>query len=396
MAKSAIMNQGKTILSQLISFVPKYEFDKCVSRYRGNYKVQSFTCWEQFIVMGFAQVTYRESLRDIEACLGAVQSKLYHSGVKSKIARSTLADANERRDWRIYADFAQVLIKRARELYSDDKDFSLELDEMVYALDSTTIDLCLSLFPWAKFRKHKGAVKMHTLLDLRGSIPTFIEITDGLVHDVNVLDLLLIEAGSFYVMDKAYIDYARLYTITKASAYFVTRAKGNFAHRRLYSHPVDKRTGLRCDQTVVLTGYYARQDYPDKLRRVKYYDEKTGITYVFLTNNFSITALMVAQLYKERWQIELFFKWIKQHLRIKSFFGTTRNAVFTQIWIAICVYLIVAIMKKEMKLEQSLYTILQILSISIFEKMPLQQAFQEFDYRKMEAGDPNQLNIFDL
>lgn len=390
------MNQGKTILSQLISFLPKYEFDKCVKRYRGNYKVQSFTCWEQFIVMSFAQLTYRESLRDIEACLRSVQSKLYHSGVGSKISKSTLADANESRDWRIYADFAQVLIKRARELYKDDKDFSLELDEMVYALDSTTIDLCLSLFPWARFRKHKGAVKLHTLLDLRGSIPTFIEITDGLVHDVNILDLLVIEAGSFYVMDKGYIDYTRLFAITQASAYFVTRAKDNFAYRRLYSHRVDKQTGLRCDQTVVLTGHYAKKDYPEKLRRVKYYDEKTGVTYVFLTNNFSITALMVAQLYKERWQIELFFKWIKQHLRIKSFFGTSRNAVFTQVWIAICVYLIVAIMKKEMKLQQSLYTILQILSISVFEKTPLQQAFQETDYRKMSLENPNQLNIFDL
>jgi hypothetical protein len=390
------MNQGKTILSQLLSFLPKYEFDKCVKRYQGNYKVKTFTCWEQFIVMGFAQLTYRESLRDIEACLGSVQNKLYHSGVRSKIAKSTLADANESRDWRIYADFAQVLIQRARELYRDDEGFSLELDEMVYALDSTTIDLCLGLFPWARFRKHKGAVKLHTLLDLRGSIPTFIEITDGLVHDVNVLDLLYIEAGSFYVMDKGYIDYARLYVITQASAYFVTRAKDNFAYRRLYSHRVDKKTGLRCDQTVTLTGHYAKKNYPVNLRRVKYYDESTGITYVFLTNNFSITALMVAQLYKERWQIELFFKWIKQHLRIKAFYGTSRNAVFTQIWIAICVYLLVAIVKKEMNVKQSLYTILQILSITIFEKMPLQQAFQEIDYRKINPENPNQLNMFGL
>ena len=390
------MNQGKTILSQLISFIPKYEFDKCVKRYKGNYKVQSFTCWEQFIVMSFAQFTYRESLRDIEACLGAVQRKLYHSGVKSKIAKSTLADANEKRDWRIYADFAQVLIKQARELYKEDNDFSVELDEMVYALDSTTIDLCLSLFPWAKFRVHKGAVKLHMLLDLRGSIPTFIEITDGLVHDVNVLDLLIIEAGSYYIMDKGYIDYARLYAMTQASAYFVTRAKANFAYRRLYSHRVDKQAGLRCDQTVVLTGHYASKDYPAKLRRVKYYDEETDNTLVFLTNNFNISALMVAQLYKERWKIELFFKWIKQHLRIKSFFGTTRNAVFTQIWIAICVYLVVAIMKKNMKLEQSLYIILQILSISIFEKTPIYQLFREFDHRKKEVINPNQLNLFEL
>jgi len=390
------MNQGKTILSQLISFVSKYEFDKCVRRYRGNYKVQSFTCWDQFIVMGFAQLTYRESLRDIEACLGALQNKLYHSGIRNKIAKSTLADANESRDWRIYADFAQVLIQEARELYRNDNDFSLELDEMVYALDSTTIDLCLSLFPWAKFRKRKGAVKLHTLLDLRGSIPTFIEITDGLVHDVNILDLLLIESGSFYLMDRGYIDYARLYEITQALAYFVTRAKDNFAHRRLYSHQIDKSTGLRCDQTIVLTGYYAKKDYPDKLRRVKYYDQETGNTYVYLTNNFKIPALIVAQLYKERWKIELFFKWIKQHLRIKSFFGTTRNAVFTQIWIAISVYLIVAIMKRKMKLDQSLYTILQILSLSVFEKMPVQQAFKEFDYKEKETVNPNQLNIFDL
>ena len=390
------MNQGKTILSQLFSFIPKYEFDNCVKRYKGNYKVQSFTCWEQFIVMSFAQFTYRESLRDIEACLGAVQRKLYHSGVKSKIAKSTLADANEKRDWRIYADFAQVLIKQARELYKEDNDFTLELDEMVYALDSTTIDLCLSLFPWAKFRVHKGAVKLHMLLDLRGSIPTFIEITDGLVHDVNVLDLLIIEAGSYYIMDKGYIDYARLYAITQASAYFVTRAKDNFAYRRLYSHRVDKQAGLRCDQTVVLTGHYASKDYPDKLRRVKYYDEETDNTLVFLTNNFNISALMVAQLYKERWKIELFFKWIKQHLRIKSFFGTTRNAVFTQIWIAISVYLIVAIMKKNMKLEQSLYIILQILSISVFEKTPIYQVFREFDHRKKEVINPNQLNLFEL
>lgn len=390
------MNQGKTILTQLISFIPKYEFDKCVRRYKGNYKVQSFTCWEQFIVMSFAQLTYRESLRDIQVCLRAVQNKLYHSGVRSKISKSTLADANESRDWRIYADFSQVLIMEARSLYRNDNDFSLELNEMVYALDSTTIDLCLSLFPWAKFRKRKGAVKLHTLLDLRGSIPTFIEITDGLVHDVNVLDLLLIEPGAFYIMDKGYIDYARLYSITQASAYFVTRAKNNFAHRRLYSYPIDKTKGLRCDQTVVLTGHYARKKYPEKLRRVKYHDEKTGKTLVFLTNNFKISALTVAHLYRERWKVELFFKWIKQHLRIKSFFGNTRNAVFTQVWIAMCTYLIVAIVKKKMKLPQSKYTILQILSISIFEKMPLQQAFQEIDDQENNSEISKQLKIFDL
>ena len=389
------MNQGETIFSQLTSFFPKYEFDKCVERYKGNYKVIDFTCWQQFLVMSFAQLTYRESLRDIEACLGAVQNKLYHSGIKCKVAKSTLADANETRDWRIYADFAQILIKQARELYRDDNDFTLELEEMVYALDSTTIDLCLSLFPWAKFREQKGAVKLHTLLDLRGSIPTFIEITDGLVHDVNILDLLVIEASSFYLM-KGYIDYARLYAIEDASAWFVTRGKDNFAFRRLYSRAVDKSAGLRCDQTVVLTGHYARKDYPEKLRRVKYYDAETDNTLVFLTNNFKVPALVIAMLYKERWKVELFFKWIKQHLRIKSFFGTTRNAVFAQIWIAICVYLIVAIMKKKIKLEQSLYTILQILSISLFEKMPMRQAFQRNDYKESDTKNPNQLILFDL
>lgn len=389
------MNQGKTIFSQLTSFFPKYKFDKCVKRYKGNYKVIRFTCWQQFLVMCFAQLTYRESLRDIEACLGAIENKLYHSGIKCKVAKSTLADANEQRDWRIYADFAQILIRQARELYKGDADFSVELDKMVYALDSTTIDLCLGLFPWATFRERKGAVKLHTLLDLRGSIPTFIEITEGKVHDVNVLDQLIIEAGSFYIMDRGYVDYARLYTITEASAFFVTRAKDNFAFRRLYSHPVDKSTGLRCDQTVVLTGHYAKKDYPDQLRRVKYYDEETDKTFVFLTNNFQISAPVVAKLYKERWKIELFFKWIKQHLRIKGFYGNTRNAVFLQIWIAICTYLIVAIVKKKMRLDQPLYKILQIFSITLFEKIPMQQAFQENDNKNSEGKNPNQLTLLE-
>lgn len=389
------MNQGKTIFSQLTSFFSKYEFDKCVKRYKGNYKVIRFTCWQQFLVMCFAQLTYRESLRDIAACLGAIENKLYHSGIKCKVAKSTLADANEQRDWRIYADFAQILIRQARELYKGDNDFSVELDKMVYALDSTTIDLCLSLFPWATFRKSKGAVKLHTLLDLRGSIPTFIEITEGGIHDVNVLDQLIIEAGAFYIMDRGYVDYARLYTITEASAFFVTRAKDNFAFRRLYSHAVDKSTGLRCDQTVVLTGHYAKKDYPGQLRRVKYYDEETDKTFVFLTNNFQISAPVVAKLYKERWKIELFFKWIKQHLRIKAFYGNTRNAVFLQIWIAICTYLIVAIIKKKMRLDQPLYKILQIFSITLFQKMPMQQAFQNNDNKNSEGKNPNQLTLLE-
>lgn len=389
------MNQGITVFSQLMRLLSKYEFDKCVRRYRGNYKVKEFTCWQQFLIMSFAQLTFRESLRDIEACLSAFGTKLYHTGLKKKVAKSTIAYANETRDWRIYADYAQVLVKHARELYKDDTAFALGLDEMVYALDSTTIDLCLSLFPWAKFREQKGAIKLHTLLDLRGSIPTFIEITDGLVHDVNILDHLIVEAGSFYVMDRGYVDYARLHMITESSAFFVTRAKANFAFRRLYSHPVDKDTGLRCDQTIVLTGYYSRKDYPEKLRRVKYYDEETGNTFVFLTNNFIVSAIMVAKLYKERWKIELFFKWIKQHLRIKSFFGNSRNAVFLQIWIAICTYLIVAIMKKRLKVEHPLYIILQILSISLFEKMPIQQVFQKIDYKDFEGDPPEQLLLFD-
>lgn len=390
------MNYGRTILSQIISFFPKYESDKCVSRYNGNYKVQKFTCWEQLIVMSFAQLTYRESLRDIEACLRAVRPKLYHCGVRSRVSKSTLAEANESRDWRIYADFAHFLIAQARALYRDDNAFSLELDNVAYALDSTTIDLCLALFPWAKFRKKKGAVKLHTLLDLRGSIPAFVAVTDGSVHDVNILDLLPFEAGAFYVMDKGYIDFERLYAITAAGAFFVTRAKGNLACRRQYSRPVDKSTGLVCDQTVVLTGYYAARDYPGKLRRVRYRDGETGKTLVFLTNNFGVSALEVAMLYKERWKVELFFKWIKQHLRIKSFYGTSKNAVCTQVWIAVSVYVLVAIMKKRLGLAQSPYTILQVLSIGVFEKMPVQQAFQNLDTNDGEEGVSNQLKMFDL
>lgn len=390
------MNQGKTVFAQLMSFLPVYEFNKCVDRYKGNYRVRSFTCCEHFYVMSFAQLTYRESLRDIEACLTALSGKLYHSGIKQPVSRSTLAEANENRDWHIYADFAQVLIKEARRLYKTDNEFLLDMDNIAYALDSTTIDLCLKLFPWAKFRKAKGAIKMHTLLDLRGSIPTFIEITDGLCHDVNVLDLIATEPGAIYVMDMGYIDYERLYKIHQNQGIFVTRAKSNMACKRLYSRPVDKNTGLRCDQSVRLTGYYAKKDYPELMRRIKFFDQETDKTYVFLTNNFEFEALLVAQLYKERWKIELFFKWIKQHLRIKSFLGTSRNAVFCQIWIAICVYLLVAIVKKKLKVEHSLYTLLQIFSLSLFEKVPINELLANKNYTLYSSDNSKQLNLFDL
>lgn len=373
------MNTGRTVLAQLFDFISKYEFDKSVNKYQGNYKSQTFSCWEQYVVMSFAQLTYRESLRDIESCLQAVSGKLYHCGIRSKVSKSTLAYWNETRDWRIYSDFAQGLISEARSLYVEDNDFKLDIEGLVYAFDSTTIDLCLTLFSWAKFRKKKAAVKAHTLLDLRGNIPTWIHITDGSVHDVNALDELIIEAGAYYVMDRGYVDYERLYRIHKAAAYFVTRAKVNFAFRRLYSASIDKSTGVRCNQIVVLTGYYGKKDYPEKLRRIKYYDAEIKKTFVFLTNNFTLEAILIAKLYKERWEIELFFKWIKQHLRIKAFYGTTQNAVYTQIWIAVSIYLLVAIMKKKLKLEQSLYNILQILSIILFEKMPIQQALQDIE-----------------
>ena len=390
------MNTGKAVLSQIMDFVSKYEFSKSVDKYNGNYKVKAFTCWEQFIVMSFAQLTYRESLRDIEACLQAISNKLYHCGVKSRIAKSTLADANESRDWRIYADFAQKLIIEARVLYKDDNDFNVDIDEIAYALDSTTIDLCLSLFPWARFRKKKAAVKMHTLLDLRGSIPTFIEITDGKVHDVNILDLLLIEAGAVYVIDRAYVDFERLYDMHQARAFFISLEKSNFNYRRLYSNKVNKEKGFKSDQTIVLTGFYSRKKYPEKLRRIRYYDDEMDKHLVFLTNNFTYTSEIIAQLYKERWKIELFFKWIKQHLRIKKFYGTSFNAVCTQIWIAVSIYLLVAIIKKRLKLDQELYTILQIFSISLFEKVPLNQLFTKNDYRNIDNDNYNQLKLFDL
>jgi hypothetical protein len=391
------MNTGKTVFAQIMSFLPDYEFNKCVDKYKGNHRVRSFTCKEHFYVMGFAQLTYRESLRDIESCLTAFSSKLYHSGIKQPVSRSTLAEANENRDWRIYADFAQVLIREARRLYKQDNEFALDIDNMVYALDSSTIDLCLSLFPWAKFRKAKGAVKMHTLLDLRGSIPTFVHLTDGLCHDVNVLDHIVIEPGAIYVMDKGYVDYLRFYSlIHQQRGFFVTRAKDNMAARRVYSRKVDKTTGLKYDQSVKLTGFYIKKDYPDYLRRIKYQDEETGKIYVFLTNNFELSALLIAQLYKERWKIELFFKWIKQHLRIKSFYGTSRNAVYCQIWIAICMYLLVAILKKRLKLEHSLYTLLQIFSLTLFEKVTINELFTNSIYKQISSDNTNQLSIWDF
>src|SRR5438876_5052776 len=356
------MNAGRTVFSQLIEFLPHQEFQKCVARYSGGRYLKNLSCWDQYLAMAFAQLTYRESLRDIEACLRSVGGKLYHMGFRGKIAKSTLADANELRDWRIYADFAQVLIAIARPLYAQDP-IGVELTESLYALDSTTIDLCLSLFSWAKFRQHKAAVKMHTLLDLHGNIPTFIGITDGKVHDVNILDEIFPEAGAFYVMDRGYVDFERLYIFTLSAAFFVVRTKSNVLLQRRYSHPVDKSTGVRSDHTVILTATDSVQVYPDTLRRVSYLDVKTRKRFKFLTNNFTLPAITIAQIYKSRWQVELFFKWIKQHLRIKAFYGTSENAVKTQIWIAVSVYVLVAIVRKRLGLEISLYQILQILSV---------------------------------
>ena len=370
------MNEGRTVFAQLMDELPKYEFDKCVRRYRGDYRVRSLSSYAQFLVMGFAQLTYRESLRDIETCLRALGPKLYHSGIGQPTARSTLADANETRDGRIFADFAHVLIEQARLLYADEP-FGAELKQAAYALDSTTIDLCLSLFPWAKFRRHKAAIKLHTLLTLRGCFPTVVILTTGKVHDVNILDQLVYEAGSFYIVDRGYLDFGRLHQIHRRGAFFVTRAKKNFRFQRRYSRPVDKSTGLRFDQTVVLTGFRSRQQYPDALRRIGFRDPQTGKRFVFLTNNFTEPALTIAQLYRCRWQIELFFKWIKQHLRIKAFYGTSENAVRTQVWIAIAVYVLVAILKKRFGLSASLYTILHILSLTLFEKTPILQALSQ-------------------
>lgn len=387
------MYSGRIVFSQLMDFLPKHEFDKCVQRYQGNYWVKKFPCFSPFLCMAFAQLTYRESLRDIETCLRALQPKLYHAGIRSKIARSTLAEANENRDWRIYADFAQVLIGRARKLYAED-DFGMTLKQTAYAFDSTTIDLCLSLFPWAQFRKRKGAIKIHTLMDLRGNIPCFIRITEGKIHDVNILDQLILEAGAFYILARGYTDFNRLYMFTQHSAFFIIRAKSNLDYSRRNYRLVDKTTGLRSDQTILLKGPQTSQDYPDPLRRIGYFDSENRKRLVFLTNNFSLPPLTIAQLYKCRWQVELFFKWIKQHLRIKSFYGTSVNAVKTQIWIAISVYVLVAIVKKELNLDRSLNDILQILSITIFEKSPIYQVFSGLCSDLEKEAICNQLSLF--
>jgi hypothetical protein len=389
------VNLGQTVFSQVVDYLPRYEFLKCVSRYRGDYQQKSFSCWDQYLAMAFAQLTYRESLRDIEACLRSMSGKLYHMGFRSRVARSTLAEANESRDWRIYADFAQVLIGIARPLYARDP-IGVDLDQSLYALDSTTIDLCLSLFPWARFRKHKAAVKMHTLLDLHGNIPTFISITDGKVHDVNILDEFLPEAGAFYVMDRGYVDFERLFEFTLSSAFFVVRTKSNVLLQRRYSHAVDKTTGVRSDHTVILTAMDSATAYPDALRRVTYLDVETKKRFKFLTNNFTLPALTIAQIYKCRWQVELFFKWIKQHLRIKAFYGTSENAVKTQIWIAVSVYVLVAIVRKRLGLEASLYQILQILSVTLFEKTPVLRALQASGFEDGLDDSGNQLILFDF
>jgi len=386
------MNVGKTAFAQLMEFLPQYEFQKCVERYRGNYKIKSFSCWDQFLCMGFAQLTYRESLRDIQACLRGNQQKLYHMGFRGNVSRNTLAHANQVRDWRIYAHFAHILIGQARILYANE-DFGVELKQTVYAFDATTIDLCLSLFPWAQFRQRKGAIKLHTLMDLRGSIPTLIFVTHGKVHEVNLLDELFIEPGAIYIFDRGYLDFARLYKIHRAGAFFIIRAKSNFRFRRLYSQKADKAKGVQADQIIELQGFYARKDYPDRLRRIRYYDAEKKKRLIFLTNHFSLSAFTIAELFRCRWKIELFFKWIKQHLRIKAFYGTSENAVKTQIWIAISVYVLVAIVKKKLKVNVSLYTMLQILSVSLFEKTPILQLLSEIQPDEKETDSFNQLKL---
>ena len=388
------MYSGKLVFAQVIDQLPLHTFRRCVARYGGQYKVKGFSCLDQYLCMAFAQLTYRESLRDIEACLRAQRSKLYHMGIRAHVSRSTLADANRQRDWRIYAEFAQALIHIARRLYAED-DFGLTLAETVYALDATTIDLCMSVFPWARFQRAKSAIKLHTLLDLRGPIPSFIHITDGKVHDVNVLDLLIPEPGAFYVMDRGYLDFARLYVFQKSAAFFVIRARANTRFRRLCSHRVDRATGLICDQTIVLDGVYSGTTYPDRLRRIRYRDPESNQTLVFLTNNFALPPLTIAELYRHRWRVELFFKWIKQHLRIKAFYGTSENAVRTQIWIAVSVYVLVAILKKRLGLDLSLHTILQILSLTAFERVPINHVLSDADYRPGDPDIHNHLTLFD-
>jgi len=389
------MHTGQIVFSQLMDFLPKHEFNKCVRRYKGNFKVRRFSCFDQFLCMAFAQLTYRESLRDIETCLRAMRTKLYHAGIRGNVSKSTIADANENRDWRMYADFAQVLIRIARSLYAKD-DFGVALVQTAYAFDSTTIDLCLSLFPWAHFRKRKAAVKLHTLIDLRGNIPCFIHITEGKTHDVNILDELGLEPGAFYIMDRAYIDFARLYSFNQNLAFFVTRAKSNLDYTRQSYREVDKSTGLRTDQTITLKGPKTSKDYPVPLRRVSYFDIKTKNLLVFITNNFALPAFTITQLYKCRWQVELFFKWIKQYLRIKAFYGTSVNAVKTQIWIAISVYVLVAIIKKKLNIDLSLGEILQILSICLFEQVDIYQALTEFGVQNENSESHNQLVLFNL
>ena len=389
------MHSGKLVFAQLMEFFPRHEFNTCVRRYRGDRRPRGFSCRDQFLCLAFGQLTYRESLRDIETCLRAVSDKLYHAGFRGRVSRSTLADANAAHDWRIFADVAQVLIARARALYAQD-DFGATLKETVYALDSTTIDLCLNLFPWAPFRRRKGAVKVHTLIDLRGNIPCFLRITHGKTHDVTALDHLPLEPGAYYLMDRGYVDFGRLHRFTRNASYFVTRAKKNLHFSQRETRAVDKTTGLRSDYTIVLRGVKSSQLYPDTLRRIRFYDAEHQRAFTFLTNNFVLPALTIAQLYRYRWQVELFFKWIKQHLRIKAFYGTTTNAVKTQIWIAICVYVLVAILKKELKLERTLYEILQILSVTLFEKTPIFQALSTTNFPNSDDVIPNQLTLFDL
>lgn len=389
------MNIGKTVFAQLMDFLPAHEFRRCVERYSGNYKASRFSCWDQFLCMAFAQLTYRESLRDIETCLRAAGERLYHLGIRGHVSRSTLADANEKRDWRIYADLAQVLIGSARQLYADES-FGVELQQTVYALDCTTIDLCLALFPWARYRDKNAAVKMHTLLDLHGNIPAFISVAPAKIHEIHVLDQLVVEAGSIYLVDRAYLDFQRLYALKQALAFFIIRARKNFYFQRICSQGIDKNTGLRCDQTIRLKSFYPAKYYPEPLRRIRYHDADSGKNLIFLTNNFLLPGLTIAQLYKCRWQVELFFKWLKQHLRIKRFYGVSPNAVKTQIWIAVSVYVLLAIVRKRLGLELSLYPISQILSVTLFEKVPILQALSQSQSLNQVSVACNQLDLFSL